>query len=110
MGCGDRGSPNFGEAEPTADDLQAKPVGNGLHLGQQGTQQIGLAGLAGPGALAEHREVLPVSELIAADQIEALTVADELEQLVPADARRCRDDVSAVLGKRGVARIADAVE
>jgi hypothetical protein len=110
MGCAGRRSPNLGDADPAADDLQPKPVGNGLHLGQQGAQQIGLAGLARPRAVAEHRKVLGIGELVTTQQIETLAVADELEQLQAAHPRRRGEQVGAVLGKRGVARIADAVE
>ena len=47
-----------------------KPVGDRLHLGQQGVEKIRLARLPRPLAVAEHREVLAVRELVAADEVE----------------------------------------
>ena len=63
-----------------------------------------------PLAIAEHGEVLVIGELVAADEVETFTVADEVEQVAGANLRRRGEEIGAVLGERGGARIADAVK
>jgi hypothetical protein len=96
--------------EPRTQDLQSQPVGDVLDLGQQRSQEVVPARLQRDRALAEHREELPVRELVAADQAEPLVVAHETEQIVRAYLRRSREEVGTVLGQRRVTHVADAVE
>ncbi|RPI58866.1 MAG: hypothetical protein EHM50_10040 [Lysobacterales bacterium] len=51
-----------------------------------------------------------VGELVAAEKVQTLLVADEPEQVASADLGRGGDEIAAVLGERRVAQIADAVE
>ena len=63
-----------------------------------------------PLAVAEHGEVLVIGELVAADEVETFTVADEVEQVAGTNLRRRGEEIGAVLGERSGARIAHAVK